>query len=337
MKKASILILSIWALLFLSLLAFFDGLAVRQEILLEEKIEGLTSLYQLAYSGTMLSIEYLSLEGWGKAEGLNSSWADSRGVFKDIKLGKGSFSLEYSYINNLGLKKEMRYGVVDEERKLNINYAQRESLKRLLVNTAGISEDEALSIAGSIIDWRDPDDILNGSKEKLSEKISYLNSGYGYTPPNRPLKSLEELLLVKNMTKQVFVKIRDFITVFSKGEVNINTVSYPVLESLGFDTGLADKIISFRCGPDLVEGTSDDRLFSSPADITKDLSLYFDLSKGETAFLQKIISSEIFSVCSENFTSICRSRLDNSRLYGKIICVFSRGGDVKYWGMGYSG
>jgi len=99
--------------------------------------------------------------------------------------------------------------VIDEGALININLASLDILKRL----PGLDED-------------------------LADKIA--NSGL------RPYASINELFLVEGMTREKFKLIKDMVTVYGNGKININTVSKPVLISLGLDEELADIIINFR-------------------------------------------------------------------------------------------
>jgi len=105
----------------------------------------------------------------------------------------------------------------------------------------------------SIIDWIDNDD-----KVTHLPFIKYENSGaesayYGnletpYRCKNAPLEATEELLLVKGISPQVFERIRDYLTVYGDGKININSASKRVIESLSeqMDPALARIIIDRR-------------------------------------------------------------------------------------------
>jgi len=99
--------------------------------------------------------------------------------------------------------------IIDEGALININLASLDVLKRL----PGIDED-------------------------LAEGI--MNSGL------RPYAAINELLLVEDMTKEKFMLIKDMITVYGNGKVNINTASRGVLLCLGLDEELVDVIMDFR-------------------------------------------------------------------------------------------
>ena len=79
---------------------------------------------------------------------------------------------------------------------------------------------------------------LPGMNKELAEAI--VNSGL------RPLSTINEVLLVKGISKDRFLLFKDSITVYGTGKVNINTASKAVLVALGLDEELANLILRFR-------------------------------------------------------------------------------------------
>jgi type II secretory pathway component PulK len=86
-----------------------------------------------------------------------------------------------------------------------------------------------------------------------------------------------ELLLVQGMTPERYAKLRPWVTVYSK-RVNINTAPRQTLLALGMSASLADKVIAYRRGPDGLEGTSDDGVFTSVSSLSQNLDLTPDES-----------------------------------------------------------
>ena len=58
------------------------------------------------------------------------------------------------------------------------------------------------------------------------------------------------LVLVEGLTKDIFDKFKDYITVYGTGKVNINTAPKEVLLALGLDEGLVGNIINYRSNPE---------------------------------------------------------------------------------------
>ncbi len=103
-----------------------------------------------------------------------------------------------------------------------------------------------------IIDWLDPDNIPGPSG---AEDAYYQGLPSPYPCKNGPLDALEELLLVKGMTKEILYGTEEkkglihFLTIYSddKGLVNINTASAEVIQSLSpdIDQNLAQALVEY--------------------------------------------------------------------------------------------
>lgn len=169
---------------------------------------------------------------------------------------------EYSLAGNtidFGDNLSADYTIADEERLLNLNIATKEMLERI-----GFLPDTA----SSAIDWRDPDSApLPGGAEDSYYK--------GLTPPyeckDSSFEALEELLLVRGITQDIFNEIKDKLTLAGDGRMNINTADIEHLSALGITQGLVDKIIFFRKGDDGTEGTEDDNIFQNISSIQSDI------------------------------------------------------------------
>jgi len=109
------------------------------------------------------------------------------------------------------------------------------------------------SLVSSIIDWTDSDDEVTNlpfiQHENLGAESSYYNKlQVPYSCKNAPLDTTEELLLVKGITREVFDRICDYVTVYGDGKININSASRQVIECLSekMDAVLAEMIIDRR-------------------------------------------------------------------------------------------
>ena len=104
-------------------------------------------------------------------------WSDNEEDFNDIELERCRFTVR----------------VIDEASKLNINTATKGQLLGL--------PDMVEEIADAIIDWRDSDDTPS---EAGAEGGYYENLPYGYMARNGPFRTIRELLLVKDVSEQLF-------------------------------------------------------------------------------------------------------------------------------------
>jgi general secretion pathway protein K len=102
--------------------------------------------------------------------------------------------------------------VQDESGKIDLNLANGELLRRLLI-VAGIDTQAAQPLVDKILDWREPGigRRLNGAKAK-----EYDDAGILYGPRNAPFQSVEELQLVMGMTPMLYERIAPSLTVYSQ-------------------------------------------------------------------------------------------------------------------------
>lgn len=126
--------------------------------------------------------------------------------------------------------------------------AQQKILKRLLTSLENLKleEDEVGDIVDSIIDWIDEDDEMRGLGG--AENSYYQGLSRPYPCKNAPMETLEELILVKGMTHEIYNGIKYFLTVYGDGMININTANEKVLKSLheDMDSDLAAEMIEYR-------------------------------------------------------------------------------------------
>ncbi len=149
--------------------------------------------------------------------------------------------------------------VEDEERKLNLNRLilangnapdeQRLAVFRKLLSIIGID----VSVADAVVDWLDNDD---SARVGGAETPYYMSLPYPYRAKNDLFDTLDELRLVRGITKEGFEKIKPFVTVNSSGMVNINTAPKEILMALSagqdasdggeISPATADQIILYR-------------------------------------------------------------------------------------------
>jgi len=156
--------------------------------------------------------------------------------------------------------------ITEENAKLNINLLKdkngkpnRARIDQLLRLIDLLNRDKAgyshigYGLVPAIIDWIDSDDEVTHLPFIKNENTGAESAYYGnletpYKCKNTPLETIEELLLVKEITQDVFESMRDYVTVYGDGEININCASKRVIESLSekMDPALARMIIDRR-------------------------------------------------------------------------------------------
>jgi general secretion pathway protein K len=143
--------------------------------------------------------------------------------------------------------------ITDESGKVDINLitdANSDILRNLFKNL-GIPDDDVNIIVDSILDWKDPDDLihLNGAEDDY-----YMSLPNPYKAKNANFDTLEELIMVRGITKDILYGkegqkgIIDFLTINSgKSQININAAPKEVLMAIpGMTPEIADAIINFR-------------------------------------------------------------------------------------------
>jgi general secretion pathway protein K len=105
----------------------------------------------------------------------------------------------------------IKVSIQDELGRIDLNQAEAPTLIGLL-QSAGLDVDAATRLADKILDWRTATSLkhLNGAKEQ-----EYRAGGSDYQPRNGPFQSVDELLLVMDMTPELFRRIEPALTVYS--------------------------------------------------------------------------------------------------------------------------
>lgn len=188
-----------------------------------------------------------------------------------FKAEEGADETAYDSISELNQTREQslgrgkfKYTLKDEESKININTSSIDTLSR-----------------------------LPGLNKETVENI--------YESKLKPFHAKEEILLVDGVSEDIYDGFKDFITVYTKGDVNINTASPEVLKVLGLDDGLIGAINDFRAGPDGKELTADDGVFTGTGEIIERLRAVTMLYEEQEARLLQLISQNILSTESKNY------------------------------------
>lgn len=328
-RRGSILIITLWSLCLLSAFAVILGYQTRQGLMVVKRLDERDNLRFIAEAGIKRAIIELGKEEEKTYDALNDWWSSNIGVFKYITVGDGISNICYNYIDEKTGTLETRFGLVDEERKININKASRVVLERFFRIRASLDDVEAQELAASILDWRDADSELSiplGS----AEDSYYRNAQYPYEAKDANFEVLDEVLLVNGMTNQIFEKVKDYVTIYGDGKVNINTTSKDILLALGMNEEMADKIMVLRSGKDGIAGNADDIIFDLPGNIVPKISQSYHLSVSEIARLSVIIDRDL-TTKSSFFSIKSIASLNNRKDTVETTCVVDRGGKILYW------
>jgi general secretion pathway protein K len=322
-------ILVLWSVCFLSVVAVVIGYGVRQKISLVKRLDELSSLRLIADAGVKKAVSELKNNRDELKYDLNSPVSNNESIFGNIRVGDGICRVSYEYKDEISGEKQVRYGVLDEESKININTADRATLERLFREAVGFDEMESQSLAASIIDWRDEDSELSvplGS----AEDSYYRNLSHPYEAKDAPFEVIDELLPVRGMSSALLDKIKDYVTVYGDGMVNVNTAPRVVLIAAGLTPDMAVKVINFRYGPDGKIGTKDDGLFMSQESIVPAMSQRYNMGVSEIDALSAVVQQR-FGVLSGNFAVCSAASFKNSKKVLRVNSIVGSDFKILYW------
>jgi general secretion pathway protein K len=193
-----------------------------------------------------------------------------------------------SYSSALLGGQRVELAVVDHSGRIQVNAlvnatnpqaveAQRGLLERFLLSEEfELSKDEVEEILAALQDWLDSDDEVSGLGG--AEDAYYRSLDPPYACGNAPMEFIEELLLVKGISRELFYGkedrpgLRDYLTTYGKdGKININTADPMVLRALAdrLDTKLAEAMVAYRQdkGNDLSDSAWYKQVSEFPGDI----------------------------------------------------------------------
>lgn len=201
---------------------------------------GLNCGLAVLFEDSMTSSFDSEYETWARSEDLSS--------YSPSLFNEGRFELQ---ITDLTGRIQINQLVSEDG---NYNLKQKELLIRLLslmdleIGSQGIED-----IVDSIKDWLDRD---NEVTRFGAEDSYYKDLDPPYACRNGPLESIEELLLIKGITRMLFYGTMDtpgisaYLSVYGDetGRININTADPIILQALSedMDKDLVDEIVAYR-------------------------------------------------------------------------------------------
>jgi general secretion pathway protein K len=144
-----------------------------------------------------------------------------------------------------------------------VNPAVKEMLVRLLsLPEFHIETERIQTIIDSLKDWIDTDNEVTGSG---AESDYYKSLDKPYTAKNGPLDNLEELLMVKGMSEDLYYGTQEtpglgkYLTIYGDGKININTCPKLLFRVLAKEITpeMADEMDRYRRNPDNYSSLSD--------------------------------------------------------------------------------
>jgi general secretion pathway protein K len=148
-------------------------------------------------------------------------------------------------VNSLIMLKENEWVVNEGQRNIWLNLLSAEEFE--------LGEEEAAGIVEALIDWIDEDDEALGFGG--AESSYYQGLETPYTPRNGPMEFIEELLLVRGVTPELYNGIdgtpglATLVTPHGRdGKININTAGALVLGALSeqIEPDMVDGMLTYR-------------------------------------------------------------------------------------------
>ena len=252
-ERGIALFLVLWVMALLTVIAGEFCHAIRTEVNVTRNYKEETQAHYIAVSGLFWAVGELVVNErvprQVKAPGSEAGQEDIRPQINTdvppIPFGDGRFKIEK----------------MNESGKVNLNRAGALLLKMML-NSFQIEEADKNIIVDSIMDWRDKDNLhrLNGAEDDY-----YLSLPQPYKCKNGDFTSVEELLLVRGVTPEIFHGgLKDIVTVYQDKEtgpvsdiqrrtgldfnkINVNAASPRMLRALpGITEDIVQAIVKYR-------------------------------------------------------------------------------------------
>lgn len=251
--KGVALLMVLWIIAILSVIVLEFSFGMRTETKITHHFKEDASLYSLAEGGIYRAIVEMIYKHHPTVQQKRKATLEEVPPEKEEWITDGRpYPLSFSQGNC-----EVR--VMGEDGKININFVSETFLRKIITNL-GLEGETRDVIVDSIMDWRDPDDFyrLNGA-----ENDYYRSLPVPYDCKNGNLDSIEELLLVRGVTRAIFygkgkkggeeaesVGLKDLFSVYASGEqIDINSASPLVMRMVwGISSETARLIVKAREG-----------------------------------------------------------------------------------------
>ncbi len=248
-------------------------------------------------SAMVVSGYYLSMKGLNKAEQTRNFSVSYHAATSAVRISQKLLSRgdELSEKPMVYMYKNIYISVVinDECGKLNVNRVKDKryfSTLQNLLDNLGLNDD----IAYCIEDWIDADSIPESDGAE-----DYYYKQFGYRPTNGPMKSIYELTYIKGINKGLFEKLKNYLTVYGNGLIDVNSAPKKILISLpGMTESAAESILENRPIKNLstikdLPGFTDELYFSLKPLITNRCSYFRIVSTA--SYRGSVVTVEAFA------------------------------------------
>ncbi len=236
-RRAAAILLALWALFLLSAMVISWALDINTQLTLSSSANRALEAEAMACSGAEIALHPLVKAG---SPLLHGEFPPNQSFQARITGEAGRLNLNLL----LGTDNPVNIEVV-----------------RKFLEVKGVDLNDRDRMIDCLMDWIDPDNLvrLNGAEEDGD-----------YKPANQKLRTLDELKRVRGWEE--FTSRPDWdadLTLSTPdGKIDINWASRDVLLSLpGFTEPVVDRFLQTRRGPDNIEGTEDDVLFTNAQEV----------------------------------------------------------------------
>jgi len=259
--------------------------------------------YHLARSGLNTALWMLLKDVDRQVDTLRQPWADPKAIRLPADPEEGTALLQV---------------VSDESGKLNLNRLIDESgaadplaeaqVKRLLA-LLGIPEGRL----DPVLDWLDAD---NQERPNGAESLYYQSLDQPYDCANGPLLTMGQIGLIRGC-KEILPDVRNYLTIYSDGKVNLNTASVVVLRSLSLrmDRSVAEAIVDYRKDKDFLSVEDLRNIASVTQDIFEEIAPL--LTVRSSAFSVSVKAS-VQAVESAIEAVVIRGDMDLKTIYWRV-------------------
>jgi len=241
-KDGIALLMVLWALTILSVIVLSFSMMARTETHSAATFKAVVTNRFLAEAGIERGIVEILYRNANKGQAV---------VFE----GRESVRIDGTPYTGTMEKGQFAFRVTDESGKIPLNALTDTSavLLKNLLTQMGYQPEDADTVADSILDWRDQDELhrLHGA-----ESDYYMSLPNPYKAKNGPFDAVEELLLVKGVTPAMLYGdgktkgLIDYVTVYSKrNSINVNAAPKEVLMAVpGMTPEKVDYMLAQREG-----------------------------------------------------------------------------------------
>ena len=246
----------LWVLMILAVVALEFSYGMRTEVQITQNFQEEVQLYAMAEGGIQRAVVELIYKHDSRVQQKRKAQKDE-GIAPEqqewVTDGR-----EYPLAYERG---DCAIRITGEAGKVNVNLVS-ESLLRKIIGNFGLEGEARDVVVDSILDWRDADDFyrVNGAENEYYRALKE-----PYDCKNGNLDSIEELLLVRGVTSELFygkrpekkeegegrseaVGLKHVFSIYAAGEqIDINSAAFPVLRVvLGIPAEAARQVIKAR-------------------------------------------------------------------------------------------